>query len=172
MNNAYYITDIYENQELIIPKGLYRYELTITFNQRFYPLGKACDYVRIIIKEIMNASYRFISAENRKIFKEYRNNDRFLTEHYLEYCVEYHKTNAYPHIHATLHSQVDIDAEKLFRLQQTLRKKYGRTDIYYTDTEDRIHENDHFKGYWSEYLIKDIEENEINGKRHYFKIKL
>jgi len=171
MNNAYYITDIYENQDLLIPEGLYRYEITTTFNPRFYPLGKACDYIRIVIREIINSSSRFISAENKKLFREYGDNNRFLKNHYLEYSVEYHK-NGYPHIHAILHTEVDISAEKLFRFQQTLRKKFGKSDIYYTDTEDRIHENDHFVGKWSEYLKKEVEQNEVNGKRHYFKIKM
>lgn len=178
MNNSYYICECYDNEELIIPSDLYKYEITITFNPKYYPLGKACDYIKVVIKDIISASCRFIASENRRIHREGYSADKFFNEHYIEYCVEYHNKDDkegklhYPHIHATLHSQVDISATKLYGLEQSLRKKYGRTSIYHTDTEDKLHHNDHFKGLWSEYLKKDIAINEVNGKRHYFKIKL
>lgn len=167
----------YEGYEPLcdIPDYLYKYEITITFNPKFYPLGKACSYVKKAIYEVVKASNRYIAMENKKRYKEGR---EFVSKHFIEYCVEYHNKDDkegklhYPHVHATLHSEVDIDATKLYRLEQNLRNKFGRTTIYYTDIEDKYHKNDHFEGLWSEYLLKDVIENEVNGKRHYFKIDL
>jgi hypothetical protein len=155
LNNAYFISHYYPfDIDYEIPEDLYKYELTITFNPNYYPLGKACNSVKAVIREIMRASARFISAENKKILKELGQDASFVKKHYLEYCVEYHKPKEegrlhYPHIHGTLHSEVDIPMTKLEGLVSTLRRKFGRTTLYYTDQEDRIHENDHFKGKWS-----------------------
>ena len=60
--------------------------------------------------------------------------------------------------------------QKLFTLEAMLRKKYGRTTLYYTGTEDKLHEASGML--WSQYLLKEVEQNEVNGKEHFFQYQL
>lgn len=130
---------------------VWRYECTVTFDPKYYPLSLACSRVSHVVGDIV-----------RYMIKEAK------PKCWIDYGVEYHK-NHYPHIHFHLHSVGPLDPEHLKTLVARLCKRYGRTQLYQTGHEDYEHDKDGTLIRWSEYIKKEALTNSENGKKHYFR---
>lgn len=130
------------------------YEVTVTMNPKFYTLEKATRYMKSIASDVMSDFLRLSSGIG-----------------FVQYCVEYQE-NGMPHIHFNIIIETDIEAISLNNLKSKYTRSYGKTKIYYTGNEDKLHHNDHYHGTWSNYLNKEVNANEVNGKQHYFEYEI
>jgi len=153
------------------PDDYFIYEVTVTINRNSTPLEYAYDKMGQIVLDINRKVYF-----NTRKFHLKKGTHNSINYAYFNYCIEYHNQEdinkpRYPHIHAQAFLPVLLDNQQFNNWTKELLRKYGRTTIFCTNKEDKWHENDHFKGRWSEYLKKDIKTNEVNGKKHYFQIR-
>lgn len=126
---------------------LFYYEFTVTFNPNFWSMGYAMGCVGQVIADVV-----------KPIIKD--------DHHFqIDYSVEYHE-NKMPHIHGQVISREEIRPDVQWNIHHRLTRRYGRSQWYQTGTEDMFHEKSGMK--WSEYIKKDIEENEKNGMKHYY----
>lgn len=133
------------------------YEVTVTFNQQYWTLSNALHSIPQVLADIIKPIIRVNS----------------LNQFQIAYCVEYH-ANGYPHLHAQILNPIEIHPEDQRNIHQRLCRRYGKSQWYQSGLEDKIHINDKFpEGIkWSEYIKKDIEQNQANGQRHYFQYQL
>lgn len=141
---------------LVIPRTVdeppvWRYELTVTYDPKYYPLSLALTRVSHVVGDVV----RFMIKEAKP-------------RCWIDYGVEYHR-NSYPHIHFHLHSVAPLEPEKTKILVARLCKRYGRTQFYQTGHNDFEHEKDGVKVLWSDYIKKESLTNAENGKKHYFR---
>ena len=103
----------------------YKYEITITFNPKYYPLGKACNSIDLVIRDVEKAFHRYTKAYKREnkidVTNTYISNN-------IAYCVEYFKAREegqlhYPHIHMLIQSVIDLDATKIIHLRSNVKKE-------------------------------------------------
>lgn len=149
LDNQHYTTR-YDNKHI--------YEFTITFG-RYWSL-------------IQITRYGIVQAINyiiRGIFKEGINFT-------LDYSIEYHE-NGRQHIHGHILADEDIDPAVQGRLVGTLNRKFGRTQWYQTENIDMEHVKTDkqtgeiiFQGKWSEYIRKEIIQNNQSGCIHGYSI--
>lgn len=132
-----YITDI--NWLIERPEWL-RYEFTITFNPKWYcSPHDALDECPNVIKAIATKAMHFV-AQNDHV--------------YLNYVIEYQK-NGMPHIHGTLMTETRLTNVSMHNWEQFLNRYYGKSQIWYTGCQNKLHKNDHFEGNWQQYLVKE-----------------
>lgn len=135
----------------------YYYEVTVTFDQKYWSLNNSLNSIPQIVADIL-----------KPIVKS-----NFYQKFQIAYVVEYHK-NGYPHLHAQIINSQQIDPQDQKNIHQRLCRRYGKSQWYQTGQENKIHFNDKFPDgvLWSEYIKKDIELNEANGQRHYFQYSI
>ena len=136
----------------VIPEGKYIYEFTITYDRQFW------SYTRMKQRGVIEA-IQMITRELDKLINKYR----------LDYSIEYHKTG-HPHVHGQIFTDFEVEAGVLKKLQARACKDYGRTQIYQTERLDHPHEKEGKLVKWSEYIRKDIKENNSNGLIHGYSI--
>jgi len=122
----------------------HRYEVTVTFNPKWYSdlTDMESAYNDIIEKLIIKAH----SALNQN------------ESCHFNYVKEY-QSNGAPHMHGTLMFYHRLTNSRLTNWEQFFQRLYGKTQIWYTGDKDKIHKNDHYEGPWSGYLKKDNPEN-------------
>lgn len=126
-------------------QSYYRYEFTVTYNPKFiYSKEYAETMTHYVIKDVYDMAKR-----NSKVKRKQEYNPFF-----FNYVVEYMK-NGYPHIHGTLFTYLHLMPQTLANWESKFYRKYGKTEIWATGLEDRIHKNDHFNGTWQQYLCKE-----------------
>lgn len=125
-------------------ENTHRYELTITFNPKFYcnipDMEVECE---TIYEKIMIKIFSFLNMDEMA---------------YFNIVKEYQKNGA-PHIHGTFLFNKRMMNPTLTNWEQFFTRLYGKSTIYYTGKYDKIHKNDHFNGTWTNYLKKDNPEN-------------
>lgn len=149
-----------EGEYFSIPRyedDVFFYESTTTFNRRYWSLHRAIDSG---IYQIVKDMIKFLNFTHEGLWR-------------IDYVVEYHK-DGFPHFHCQVMTKIDIRPEDQMNLQRKLSRKYGRTDWYQTNKKDYLHEkiiegkNTMVK--WSDYIRKDLKNNERNGCKHGFTI--
>lgn len=80
----------------------------------------------------------------------------------FNYVVEY-QSNGYPHLHGTMFTYERIKPQSLLNLEQCLKRKYGKSMIYSTGKNDKVHTNDHFTGTWQQYIHKEQQPKYFGG---------
>lgn len=128
------------------------YEGTVTFTRYYWSMAMAISSIDQVIADVI-----------KPIVKDFHFN-----MWHLRYCVEYHK-DGYPHVHFQVLASSPICPQTQHNIHARLCRRYGKSHWWQTGEEDKFHENDHFAGLWSEYLIKDREENnKENNMEHYY----
>jgi len=124
--------------------GTHRYEFTITFNPKFYcdiaDMEEQCNHVftKIAIK-----IYTYLNMNEKAYFN----------------IVKEYQTNGAPHLHGTFLFNRRMQNSNITNWEQFFTRLYGKSAIYYTGIHNKEHKNDHFKGTWQNYLLKDNPEN-------------
>lgn len=122
----------------------HRYEITITFNPKWFSNIKDMEiHCKTIIEQLIIKCHSALQMN---------------CSMYINYVIEY-QSNGHPHIHATLMFDTRLVNSRLTNWEQFFQRLYGKTQIWYTGSVDKIHRNDHFTGPWSKYLLKDNPEN-------------
>lgn len=165
-----YIFDL-QTSDTPDPVDYFIYELTVTINRNSTPIDYAYQKMAQIANDINRKTYFFTRKYHKK-----RGTHSKVEYSYFNYCVEYHmqldiNKPRYPHIHAQIFLPVLLDNQQFNNWIKEFQRKYGRTSLFCTNKEDKMHKNDHFEGRWSEYLKKDKIQNEANGMQHYFTVR-
>lgn len=134
------------------------YEVTVSFNQSYWSLMKATSSGIYMILDLLVKKLQKFGGRWR-----------------IDYVVEYQK-NSYPHLHAQIFTEEDIEPDKQRLLYGTLNSRFGRTQWYQTEKHDFYHveinkETGEPKGKWSEYIRKDLETNNKSGCIHGYTIE-
>lgn len=129
----------------------YMYEITVTFSHYYWSLNQAVSYGIIRILELI---YRAL----------HRTQIGFI----LDYSIEYQE-NGYPHFHGHILAEQPLEAHIQKQIFGQLCDKFGRSQWYQTENRDHFHETSGMK--WSEYIRKDIIENNNSGCIHAYSIE-
>lgn len=127
--------------------NIYFYESTVTFNPIYWTKTNAIFNVKSVVADVLKPIIRNVYHFS------------------IRYCVEYHE-NGMPHIHIQVSTNNELHPDIQRAIHQRLNRRYGRSQWYHSDKEDKFHETSGML--WSVYLKKDVELNELNGMRHYF----
>lgn len=123
----------------------FRHEFTITYNPKFiYDIDYADSMTDFVIKDIVSLGKRVSTDKRSGVSNKF----------YFNYVVERHE-NGWPHIHGTLFTLDRIKPQTLANWEASFGRKYGRTAVWATGLQDKIHKNDHFEGTWQNYLHKE-----------------
>lgn len=143
---TYCFTDMKDlEQEAVFMDSIHhKYEITITFNPKFY-------------FDNQDMENHFESIHDRLKIKCYSQLNKN-GECYYNSVKEY-QTNGAPHFHGTVLLPSRMANSTITNWEQFFKREYGKTTIYYTGLNNKVHNNDHFNGTWYEYLFKDNPEN-------------
>lgn len=133
------------------------FEVTVTFNPQYWSMSNALISIPEVIADIIKP----IVKSNQ------------LNKFQIAYCVEYHE-NGYPHLHMQILNPSPIWPDDQRNIHQRLCRRYGKSQWYQTGLEDKNHINDKFPEgiLWSDYIKKDVNQNEHNGQRHYYQYQI
>lgn len=137
----------------------YYYEVTVTYNPQYWTKSYSLEAIPQIIADLLKPIVKWQWGTPGCI--------------QIAYAVEYHE-NGYPHLHAQIITSGELNPELQRCIHQRLCRRYGRSQWYQTEQEDKIHVNDKFPNgiKWSEYIQKDKVLNSVNGQAHYYQYKL
>lgn len=123
------------------------YEFTVTYNPSYWTKNASMQVVPQVIADVLKPVIR--QGPGNII---------------IRYSVEYHE-NGYPHIHGQVLTDYELLPDIQRSIHQRLCRRYGRSQWYQTENEDKYHETSGML--WSQYIQKDVVKNSSSGLQHY-----